>query len=143
MLKNVLSLLLSRFYSKQESELVGHQAMPKDGGITITPSVSSAAEFTGISSFTAPTDGYCTVGMRGQSASAFVQVFTDQGVNYINQAVSCKENQWPYTTVPIRKGANIKINASYSDSFRIKFFSTIGGGIKLLRNLFCKEVVYA
>lgn len=28
MLKNVVSLLLSRFYSKQESELVGHQAMP-------------------------------------------------------------------------------------------------------------------
>jgi hypothetical protein len=28
MLKNVLSLLLSKFYSKQESELVEHQAMP-------------------------------------------------------------------------------------------------------------------
>lgn len=28
MLKNILSLLLSKFYSKQESEAVGHQAMP-------------------------------------------------------------------------------------------------------------------
>lgn len=28
MLKNVLSLLLSKFYSKKESELVGHQALP-------------------------------------------------------------------------------------------------------------------
>ena len=29
MLKNILSLLLSKFYSKQESEAVGHQAMPE------------------------------------------------------------------------------------------------------------------
>ena len=29
MLKNTLSLLLSKFYSKQEAELVGHQAMPE------------------------------------------------------------------------------------------------------------------
>ena len=28
MLKNILSLLLSKFYSKQESEAVGHQALP-------------------------------------------------------------------------------------------------------------------
>ena len=37
MLKNILSLLLSRFYSKQESELVGHQAMPSTNNVILTP----------------------------------------------------------------------------------------------------------
>lgn len=37
MLKNVLSLLLSKFYSKQESELVGHQAMPSSSVVRLTP----------------------------------------------------------------------------------------------------------
>ena len=133
MLKQLISLLLSKFFSKQETELVGHQAMPQDGGISVTPNASSATEFTEISTFTAPADGYCMVGMRGQSTSAFVQVFTDQGAGYVNQSVSGRENQWPYTTVPMRKGANIKINASYSDNYRIKFFPTIGGGYKLLK----------
>lgn len=145
MLKQLISLLLSKFFSKQETELVGHQAMPKDGGITINPNASSATEFTEISTFTAPSDGYCMVGMRCQSTTAFIQVFSDQGTGYVNQSVSGIKNQWPYTTVPIRKGANIKINASYSDNFRIKFFSTIGGGggLNFLRNILCLEVRYA
>ena len=41
MLKNVLSLLLSKFYSKQESEAVGHQAMPSPSNTVITPSIKT------------------------------------------------------------------------------------------------------
>lgn len=40
MLKNILSLLLSRFYSKQESELVGHQAMPSTNNVILTPTTT-------------------------------------------------------------------------------------------------------
>ena len=41
MLKNILSLLLSKFYSKQESEAVGHQAMPSTQNVALTPTTTS------------------------------------------------------------------------------------------------------
>ena len=41
MLKNLMRLLLSKFYSKKESEAVGHQAMPSVSVITLSPTTSS------------------------------------------------------------------------------------------------------
>ena len=41
MLKNLMRLLLSKFYSKKESETVGHQAMPSVSVISLSPTTSS------------------------------------------------------------------------------------------------------
>lgn len=62
MLKNVLSLLLSKFYSKKESELVGHQAMPSSQSISITPTVNSVGdEVATVATFNAQADGFVIV----------------------------------------------------------------------------------
>lgn len=62
MLKNILSLLLSKFYSKQESEAVGHQAMPElSQYIDLTSNATTNVENT----YVAPTDGYFVCATKG------------------------------------------------------------------------------
>ena len=68
MLKNVLSLLLSRFYSKQESELVGHQAMPSTTSITLTPTTTSITDWGSVCQGVAPTDGYVAIRFTANSS---------------------------------------------------------------------------
>lgn len=68
MLKNVLSLLLSRFYSKQEPELVGHQAMPSTTSITLTPTTTSITDWGSVCQGVAPTDGYVAIRFTANSS---------------------------------------------------------------------------
>ena len=67
MLKNILSLLLSKFYSKQESELVGHQAMPSSTWTAISLSQTTSDSWTPIGSYTAPNDGY--IQLQGEATA--------------------------------------------------------------------------
>ena len=56
MLKSLLSLLLSKFYSKQESEAVGHQAMPSTQNVALTPTTTSIDGWDAVYNGVAPTD---------------------------------------------------------------------------------------
>lgn len=69
MLKQTLSLLLSKFYSKQESADVGHQAMPSTSSVSITLPASNGTtekEY----SYTAPSDGYIVLRDKGYPKTA-------------------------------------------------------------------------
>ena len=68
MLKKTLSLLLSRFYSKKESELVGHQAMPSTTSITLTPTTTSITDWGSVCQGVAPTDGYVAIRFTANSS---------------------------------------------------------------------------
>ena len=57
MLKKVISLLLSKFYSKQESELVGRQAFPSTSSVQIQLTPSNGSENKEVQ-YVPPTDGY-------------------------------------------------------------------------------------
>ena len=61
MLKNTLSLLLSKFYSKKESELVGHQAMPSTDNVALTPTTTSIDGWGAVCNGVAPTDGFACI----------------------------------------------------------------------------------
>ena len=134
MLKNVVSLLLSRFYSKQESELVGHQAMPElSQYIDLTSNATTNVENT----YVAPTDGYFVCATKGGELS---------GVNVwgtLDAGVPGASGIQGKVFTPCVKGASVHY-IIYGTIHLVRFYKTIGrGGGKLLRNLFCKEVAYA
>ena len=140
MLKNVLSLLLSKFYSKQESELVGHQAMPSASNITL---LSNAAvnDWGTISSGVAASDGYLVLSARNAgNAGASISVNVE--------GVAWQSLFYPFigagsdTSIPIGKGDSWTLIGSCSDNITLRLYKTIGGGYKRLVNFFCKEVCY-
>ena len=126
MLKNVLSLLLSKFYSKQESEAVGHQAMPMGDSITLNLTKDEDA------TYVAPTDGYFNV-----------EVEPSGYINCWGTLLTAASNGvWNKIFIPCKKGEVVKyyINGNITYSAFVKL---VGGGYKRLVNLFCKEVQYA
>lgn len=132
MLKNILSLLLSKFYSKQESEAVGHQAMPElSQYIDLTSNATANVENT----YVAPTDGYFVCATKGGERS---------GVNVwgtLDAGAPGASGIQGKVFTPCVKGASVHY-IIYGTIHLVRFYKTIGGGIKLLRHLFCKEVVY-
>lgn len=58
MLKNLISSLLSRFYSKAESDVIAHCAMPSSTTILIDPDSGQAFNDEYQVTFTAPVSGY-------------------------------------------------------------------------------------
>lgn len=125
MLKNVLSLLLSKFYSKQESELVGHQAMPSASNITL---LSNAAvnDWGIISSGVAASDGYLVLSARNAgNAGASISVNVE--------GVAWQSLFYPFigagsdTSIPIGKGDSWTLIGSCSDNITLRLYKTIGG----------------
>lgn len=128
MLKQLISLLLSKFFSKQETALVGHQAMPNDGGTNIyTTTTVVGFNWTTVASFTAPSDGYCYVMMRASARFGFVQISAGEGLNAVAATNTGNEGQWVHLTLAMRKGAQAKVQVSNADNIVVKFFSIIGG----------------
>ena len=130
MLKSLLSLLLSKFYSKKESSLVAHQAMPQDGGTTIsTTTAAVGSDWVSVADFTAPTDGYCMARIRPSAMFGFLQISAANGtMSSVIATNTANEGQWVHQSLPIRKGASVKVQVSNGDNILVKFFSTIGGG---------------
>ena len=130
MLKNVLSLLLSKFYSKQESALVAEQALPNEGD-RITVSLVTGQNGT----YTAPSDGYLNICTKtGGNINAWGECV--QASNFANNNGQAK------IFIPLRKGKTVWYTV-YGEVLAAQFFKLVGGGVKFLRNFFCKEVAYA
>lgn len=143
MLKNILSLLLSKFYSKKESEAVGHQATPSDSYVDFTLSkteTSSLGSTEEILNAIAPCDGYLFVRGRSLTDSHRLLLSTRAGM-YINAYGKTITTQG---TVVVFKGENISVSAVSMTDLKVRLYkfvgSVSGGGYQLLRNFFCKEV---
>lgn len=139
MLKSLLSLLLSKFYSKQESEAVGHQAMPSTQNVALTPTTTSIDGWDAVYNGVAPTDGFACIRFTADTATCIasaqtqnISVFTTPQV--VGDILLC--------ACPIAKGQVFTLCARQAKNIECWFTKTIGGGIKLLRTLFCKEVCY-
>lgn len=140
MLKSLLSLLLSKFYSKQESELVGHQAMPSTQNVALTPTTTSIDGWGAVCNGVAPTDGFACIRFTADTATCIasaqtpnINVFTTPQVAGDLLLCAC----------PIAKGQVFKLCAREAKNIDCWFTKTIGGGYDFLRTLFCKEVAYA
>ena len=132
MLKNILSLLLSKFYSKKESELVGHQAMPSSQSISITPTVNSVGdEVATVATFNAQADGFVIVRATTDGAPASRLILSSYVSTYIfNNSVGGTIA----TFIPIAKGIQCTVQGRNLKNIVISLYKTIGGGSKLVKN---------
>lgn len=124
MLKNVLSLLLSKFYSKQESELVGHQAMPSSSVVRLTPKTTTIDGWDSVYNGVAPTDGFACIRFTADTATCIasaqtqnVNVFTTPQV--VGDILMC--------VCPIAKGQVFALYARQAKNIECWFTKTIGG----------------
>lgn len=137
MLKNLLSLLLSKFYSKKESALVAKQSYPSTASTTIQLTPSDGITNKEMS-YTPPSDGYIVLRDTGlpQSSSYLISGQFAEGVARGDNIL------FDFLIMaPVLKGVPVTIRYCGKDSVA-QFIKNIGGGIKLLRNFFCKEVCY-
>ena len=131
MLKNILSLLLSKFYSKQESEAVGHQAMPSTQNVALTPTTTSIDGWGAVYNGVAPTDGFACIRFTADTATCIasaqtqnVNVFTTPQV--VGDILLC--------ACPIAKGQVFTLCARQAKNIECWFTKTIGGGVQALKN---------
>lgn len=131
MLKNTLSLLLSKFYSKKESELVGHQAMPSTQSVALTPTTTSIDNWGAVYNGVAPTDGFACIRFTADTATCIasaqtpnVNVFTTPQV--VGDILLC--------ACPIAKGQVFTLCARQAKNIECWFTKTIGGGVSAFKN---------
>ena len=131
MLKNILSLLLSKFYSKQESELVGHQAMPSTQNVALTQTTTSIDGWGSVYNGVAPTDGFACIRFTADTATCIasaqtqnVNVFTTPQV--VGDILLC--------ACPVAKGQVFTLCARQAKDIECWFTKTIGGGYKALKD---------
>lgn len=116
MLKSLLSLLLSKFYSKKESELVGHQAMPNVSETSVTEiELQTGNE---AYAYTAPTDGYFNVEIE---SSGYINCW---GI----LLTAASNGVWNKTYIPVKKGAVINYHID-GNIIYAAFVKLVGGGL--------------
>ena len=125
MLKNLMRLLLSKFYSKKESEAVGHQAMPSTQNVALTPTTTSIDDWGAVYNGVAPTDGFACIRFTADTATCIasaqtqnVNVFTTPQV--VGDILMC--------VCPIAKGQVFTLCARQAKNIECWFTKTIGGG---------------
>lgn len=130
MLKNVLSLLLSKFYSKKESGEVAHQALPSTNG-TYLFSNKSVSNWETVSTGVAPYDGFLVLNANGDGTSDSASIFVSTPcvksmVTFPFPSAGCS------TWAPIAKGEAWAVQGSNAKKISLELCKTIGGG--LLKN---------
>lgn len=138
MLKNVLSLLLSRFYSKKESALVGHQAMPSNQYTRLVSNGTIGSEWTGQAfSGIAAYDGYLFFAGTSTSSVPIVGIASSGASSNLT---------FPWlgarlsTTIPVTKGASWTVQGSNMEEVIIDLTPTIGGGyLRSIVSSICKR----
>lgn len=128
MLKNLLALLLSKFYSKKESSLVAKQSYPSTATTTISLTPSDGSTNKEIS-YTPPNDGYIVLRDQGlpQSSSYLI---TGQYAEGVARGDNILFDLLMMT--PVLKGVPVTIRYCGKDSVA-QFIKNIGGGRKIIR----------
>lgn len=123
MLKNLLALLLSKFYSKKESSLVAKQSYPSTATTTISLTPSDGSTNKEIS-YTPPNDGYIVLRDQGlpQSSSYLI---TGQYAEGVARGDNILFDFLMMT--PVLKGVPVTIRYCGKDSLA-QFIKNIGGG---------------
>lgn len=128
MLKNILSLLLSKFYSKEESELVGHQAMPSSTWTAISLSQTTSDKWTPIGSYTAPSDGYIQLQGEATADASQLAVQTENNGGVRGSFICRTVYQVSGVNLVVAKGQTCRLFSSHSKDIKARFYQIIGGG---------------
>lgn len=124
MLKRLLSLLLSKFYSKQESELVGHQAMPSTQNVELTPTTTSIDVWGAVYNGVAPTDGFAYMIFKADKATCIASA---QSLNVSVFATPQVVGDILMCACPVAKGQVFTLYARQARNIECGFIKTIGG----------------
>lgn len=127
MLKSLLNLLLSRFYSKQESALVAEQALPNEGDSTTISLVTGQN-----GTYTAPEDGYLNICTK-TGGNINVWGACVQASNFANTSGQAK------IFIPLRKGKTVWYTV-YGEVLAANFYKLVGGGYQDLKEFIKKGV---
>lgn len=125
MLKNVLSLLLSKFYSKQESELVGHQAMPSSSVVRLTPKTTTIDGWDSVFDGVASTDGFACLRFTADSVYCIASAQTENINVFTTPQVA---GDILLCACPVAKGQVFTLCARQAKNIECWFTKTIGGG---------------
>ena len=132
MLKSLLSLLLSKFYSKKENEAVGHQAMPGASTTTLL-SNTTVTDWETVATGVAADDGYLVLDAKNsgnEGASLALSIGGVTRTSLLYPFIGAGGNAF----APIAKGDAWAIVGSSSENIRLRLFKTIGGGDEALKN---------
>lgn len=132
MLKSLLSLLLSKFYSKQESEAVGHQAMPSVSAISLSPITSSVTDWAPVYEGIAPTDGYAAIRFTADTDNCIAAAQTTNINTFSTPQV---KGDVLMAACPVAKGQPFGLYAREAHDIACWFTKTIGGGYQALKKL--------
>ena len=128
MLKQVMSLLLSQFYSKKESELVANQAMPSDNRIDIS-TIDSLTSWQTVATYTAPSAGIASLYGTASKDNAFIQIIVGNNtLTHPSISGFSMKNQNPQIWLNVKKGDSLTFKANGLQNIKASFFKTVGGG---------------
>lgn len=125
MLKSLLSLLLSKFYAKQESGEVAHQALPSTNS-TYLFSNKSISDWGTVSTGVASYDGFLVLNATGDGT------VTTASISVVSPCLTSTIT-FPFpsagvsTWVPIAKGETWSVIGSNSKQISLEMHKTIGG----------------
>lgn len=143
-MKKFMQLLLSKFYSKKENELVGHQGtLDNTRCYSLAENLQAGSEWQyDIFKYCPPYDGYLNVSCRNASengeANSMIQV-NYTGVVQVSQ-VSSTALQGHNLLVPVLKGVEVHVNGLRMKEITVRYFPNAGGGVL---EGFSEEVCYA
>lgn len=127
MLKSLLGLLISKFYSKKESALVAEQALPNESDYTTVSLVTGQN-----GTYTAPEDGYLNICTK-TGGNINVWGGCVQASNFANNNGQAK------IFIPLRKGKTVWYRV-YGEILAAQFYKLVGGGYRTLKRFVKKGV---
>ncbi len=140
MLKSLMSLLLSLFYSKKESSLVSNQAMPSGSGQIVMTVTEPQGNWQDVISYIAPFDGYATGRVTGTGINS-AELYTSS----VRATMFSPVDHGQFNAcIPVAKGQKVAIISTTYYEARLIFSKTIGsigsvigGGLSFIQ-LLCK-----
>lgn len=131
MLKESLSLLLSKFYSKQENATISNLSFPKENSVTTIVNEQPVNEWQSVCSFTAPSNGYLLAKGNKTPNAARMNIGIYCGEESI--ATGSESQNQMGLFIPLRKRAIAGVSANDVRALTVQFFESVGGGaIKVL-----------
>lgn len=140
MLKQTLSLLLSKFYSKQENALISNLAMPQENSVIVIKDNETSDSWQEVCRYIAPTDGYLNAFGRKEESAPFFDLQVDLiGTDFPKVVTGESFGSERAVIMPMRKGSTARIYCSFAKGIGIRFIRSVGGGYKdsLWRAVLC------
>lgn len=140
LIKKLIQRLLD---SRTTPAQAGHASKPGSAvPVDYNPSASVDNWGPVLSNSTAVSDGYIWATGRTTSDKGFFQINT-QTLQITTTGTSNPGGEILNLFTPVSKGQLFSVYGRYLEQVTVRLVKTIGGGYRLLRTLFCKEVQYA